>query len=138
MTTLGHGPGGQATNRRRQSVIVRHIPTNTVVKYSHFTSLQRNRTFAREKLNLLVEEKLLGANSQLGRLKLRQHERQRARQAEIARYCAEGIECNARLSQQRQYYAFLTNQVSLPSLVLCELRGALQRKELRIMNLFNE
>lgn len=44
------------------------------------------------------------------------------------------MECKARLSQQRQYCAFLTNQVSLPSLVLCEL----QRKELCIMTLFNE
>eukprot|EP00796_Vickermania_ingenoplastis_P005465 gene5465-3940_t len=60
LSTLGTGPGGQATNRRKQTVVLRHLPSQ-LVKVSRFPSLRMNRRAARELLNLRLEENWLEA-----------------------------------------------------------------------------
>lgn len=69
-STLGRGPGGQATNRRKQTVILVHVPTQLSVKVSRFPSLHLNRRAAREMMNLRLEERLAGDKSLLGKAKL--------------------------------------------------------------------
>ena len=64
---LGRGPGGQATNRRRQTCQLRHRPTGIDVRFSRFRSLYANRKAARCLLNLQLERRLFGRFSRLGR-----------------------------------------------------------------------
>lgn len=83
-STLGRGPGGQATNRRKQTVILVHVPTQLSVKVSRFPSLHLNRRAAREMMNLRLEEHLAGDKSLLGKAKLdaARHAAQALRQRE--------------------------------------------------------
>eukprot|EP00744_Colponema_vietnamica_P017898 GILI01025203.1.p1 GENE.GILI01025203.1~~GILI01025203.1.p1 ORF type:complete len:647 (-),score=113.06 GILI01025203.1:82-1881(-) len=66
-SVLGTGPGGQATNRRRQTIQMKHIPSGMSIRFSHFTSLYSNRRAARAMLNLQIEQQELGEHSTLGR-----------------------------------------------------------------------
>ncbi|RUS78073.1 hypothetical protein EGW08_014153 [Elysia chlorotica] len=50
----GSGPGGQAVNKTSNCVVLKHIPTGTVVKCHETRSLEENRKRAR----LRLEEKL--------------------------------------------------------------------------------
>lgn len=70
-STRGHGPGGQATNRRMQTCLLHHIPTGIVVRYSKFPSLLMNRKMARVMLNRQLEQRLLGPLSKAGAKQMR-------------------------------------------------------------------
>ncbi|KAJ0019182.1 hypothetical protein NQD34_006751 [Periophthalmus magnuspinnatus] len=50
----GHGPGGQATNKTSNCVILKHVPTGIVVKCHQTRSVDLNRKRARE----ILREKL--------------------------------------------------------------------------------
>lgn len=50
----GHGPGGQATNKTNNCVVLKHVPTGIVVKCHQTRSVDLNRKRARE----IMQEKL--------------------------------------------------------------------------------
>ena len=54
------GPGGQKVNKSSTCVFLRHIPTNTTVKYQKERSQALNRFFARRTLLDQIELKLKG------------------------------------------------------------------------------
>ncbi|ESO00148.1 hypothetical protein HELRODRAFT_101144 [Helobdella robusta] len=54
MHVRGGGPGGQATNKTNNNVVLRHIPTGLVVKCHQTRSLEENRKIAR----YLMQKKL--------------------------------------------------------------------------------
>ncbi|ORC90699.1 putative peptide chain release factor 1 [Trypanosoma theileri] len=137
-STLGRGPGGQATNRRMQTAIIKHIPSGIIVKFSKFPSYWLNRRAAREILNLRLEEYLLGSKSRLGRIK-RQKEKQRLYRFQSRRKMVEkGSIMVAKLSQQHEYYAVLTGTKPFPPPVLLQLGVSNTDKTLFISSLFEE
>ena len=77
----GRGPGGQATNRRRQTCLLKHIPSGIVVRQSKFPSLHLNRKLARHQLNQRIEYFFLGDLSALGRKRALMHRKSQHRQA---------------------------------------------------------
>ncbi|XP_022373156.1 probable peptide chain release factor C12orf65 homolog, mitochondrial [Enhydra lutris kenyoni] len=50
----GHGPGGQATNKTSNCVVLRHIPSGIVIKCHQTRSVDQNRKLARK----ILQEKL--------------------------------------------------------------------------------
>jgi protein subunit release factor B len=46
----GSGPGGQAVNKTSNAVVLKHIPSGTVVKCHESRSLEHNRKVARKEL----------------------------------------------------------------------------------------
>ncbi|CCW61499.1 unnamed protein product [Phytomonas sp. EM1] len=113
-TTLGSGPGGQATNRRKQTVILKHNPSGIIIRFSRFPSLWCNRRAARELLNLRLEEKLLGEESRLGQLKAMKERRSRRRQRQIDRLLAKSNAAKLQRSTQNDYLSFLKGLKPLP------------------------
>lgn len=113
-STLGRGPGGQATNRRKQTVIIKHKPSHIIVKASRFPSLRLNRRAARELLHLRLEEKLLGSKSLLGKAKAaaaqrvlrRAKEREEKKVKDAIRACKE--------ANSTDFFSFLSGHTSLP------------------------
>ncbi|KAH9579711.1 Peptide chain release factor class I/class II [Trypanosoma melophagium] len=137
-STLGRGPGGQATNRRMQTAIIKHVPSGIIVKFSKFPSYWLNRRAARELLNLRLEEHLLGPNSRAGRIK-RQKERQRLyRLQSRTKMVEKGNIMLAKMSQQHEYYAVLTGTKPFPPAVLLQLDVSNTDKTLYISSLFEE
>ncbi|XP_050174146.1 mitochondrial translation release factor in rescue [Myiozetetes cayanensis] len=51
----GDGPGGQATNKTNNCVVLKHIPSGIVVKCHQTRSLEKNRKIAREILQEKVD-----------------------------------------------------------------------------------
>uniref|UniRef100_A0A8C4UJ96 Chromosome 12 open reading frame 65 n=1 Tax=Falco tinnunculus TaxID=100819 RepID=A0A8C4UJ96_FALTI len=51
----GNGPGGQATNKTNNCVILKHIPSGIVVKCHQTRSVEQNRKIAREILQEKVD-----------------------------------------------------------------------------------
>ncbi|KPI83205.1 hypothetical protein ABL78_7773 [Leptomonas seymouri] len=113
-STLGRGPGGQATNRRMQTAIVRHLPSNIIVKFSRFPSLWLNRRAARELLNLRLEERLLGPASRLGKARAAGKRRQRRRQRTVEYLTKKGSRLQAREAHDCHWVAFLEGAMPLP------------------------
>ncbi|KAM5313129.1 mitochondrial translation release factor in rescue [Glossophaga mutica] len=50
----GHGPGGQATNKTSNCVVLKHVPSGLVVKCHQTRSVEQNRKLARK----ILQEKL--------------------------------------------------------------------------------
>lgn len=117
-TTLGRGPGGQATNRRKQTVVLVHTPTQIVVKVSRFPSLRLNKRAAREILNLRLEEQLAGDKSFLGRAKLAAARRAARNALEREERVWRKAVRAWRSSHSTNYFGFLTGDDSLPPYVL--------------------
>jgi protein subunit release factor B len=113
-STLGRGPGGQATNRRMQTAIVRHVPSDIIVKFSRFPSLWLNRRAARELLNLRLEEHLLGPASRLGKARAAKERRQRRRQRTVDYLTRKGSRLQARATHECHWAAFLEGTAPLP------------------------
>lgn len=65
----GSGPGGQAVNKTSNCVVLRHIPTNIVVKSHMHRSAVANRKEARKVLVDKLDERINGANSVQNQLK---------------------------------------------------------------------
>uniref|UniRef100_A0A8C3X2A6 Mitochondrial translation release factor in rescue n=1 Tax=Catagonus wagneri TaxID=51154 RepID=A0A8C3X2A6_9CETA len=59
----GHGPGGQATNKTSNCVVLRHIPSGIVVKCHQTRSVDQNRKLARRILQEKVDVFYNGENS---------------------------------------------------------------------------
>ena len=94
----GTGPGGGATNRRAQSVVLRHQPSGIIVRQHHWRSLYRNRLFARMILHLKLEQRLLGNRSLLAQFD--EHRNQHfLKQKRKAR---RGMSLHRALTKQRQ------------------------------------
>ncbi|KAJ1093248.1 hypothetical protein NDU88_006353 [Pleurodeles waltl] len=51
----GHGPGGQATNKTNNCVVLKHMPSGIVVKCHQTRSLEQNRKIARTILQEKVD-----------------------------------------------------------------------------------
>ncbi|TRY56287.1 hypothetical protein DNTS_002304 [Danionella cerebrum] len=66
----GSGPGGQATNKTSNCVVLKHIPSGIVVKCHATRSVEQNRKCAREILKEKLEILTKGEESEL--LKLRE------------------------------------------------------------------
>nr|CCC91180.1 unnamed protein product [Trypanosoma congolense IL3000] len=136
LSTLGQGPGGQATNRRMQTAIVKHVPTGICVKFSKFPSYWLNRKAAREALNLRLEEHLLGPKSRLGRLKCRR-EKRRLRRIKATHTMVERANIiSAMRSQQREFHAVLTFQKPVPYAALIQLGMEQTKRSFFISDLF--
>ncbi|XP_075033577.1 mitochondrial translation release factor in rescue [Mixophyes fleayi] len=61
----GHGPGGQATNKTSNCVVLKHIPSGIVVKCHQTRSLEINRTRARRILQEKIDVFYKGESSDL-------------------------------------------------------------------------
>ncbi|KAF0872077.1 mitochondrial translation release factor in rescue [Crocuta crocuta] len=59
----GHGPGGQATNKTSNCVVLKHIPSGIVVKCHQTRSVDQNRKLARKILQQKVDIFYNGENS---------------------------------------------------------------------------
>lgn len=59
----GSGPGGQATNKTNNAVVLKHKPTGLVVKCHETRSLQQNRKIARDMLLKKVDNLVNGDDS---------------------------------------------------------------------------
>ncbi|XP_010598124.1 mitochondrial translation release factor in rescue [Loxodonta africana] len=59
----GHGPGGQATNKTSNCVVLKHIPSGIVVKCHQTRSVDQNRKLARKILQEKVDVFCNGENS---------------------------------------------------------------------------
>lgn len=55
---LGSGPGGQAVNKTRNAVQLRHTVTNVVIKCHETRSVERNRQLAWRRLHEAVDQYL--------------------------------------------------------------------------------
>jgi hypothetical protein len=73
--TYGGGPGGQATNKTRNCVMLQHVPTGTIVKCHQTRSLFENRMIARKIMKRKLELIALGRDSYLGRKQARMRRR---------------------------------------------------------------
>lgn len=58
--TKGSGKGGQKKNKTSNAVILRHIPTNLIVRFEQYRERAVNRILARRALCELFSEKILG------------------------------------------------------------------------------
>ncbi|KAJ8005653.1 hypothetical protein DPEC_G00120170 [Dallia pectoralis] len=61
----GSGPGGQATNKTSNCVVLRHIPTGTVVKCHQTRSVETNRKRARQIMREKLEVTYKGEESDI-------------------------------------------------------------------------
>ncbi|XP_004636028.1 probable peptide chain release factor C12orf65 homolog, mitochondrial [Octodon degus] len=65
----GHGPGGQATNKTSNCVVLKHVPSGLVVKCHQTRSVDQNRKLARKILQEKVDVFYNGENSPVCREK---------------------------------------------------------------------
>ncbi|XP_013872835.1 mitochondrial translation release factor in rescue [Austrofundulus limnaeus] len=61
----GSGPGGQATNKTNNCVVLKHIPTGIVVKCHETRSMETNRKRAREIMRQKLDVEYKGELSEL-------------------------------------------------------------------------
>ncbi|XP_063050814.1 mitochondrial translation release factor in rescue [Engraulis encrasicolus] len=65
----GAGPGGQATNKTSNCVVLKHTPTGIVVKCHQSRSVEQNRKMAREILRVRLDVVLRGEEGEVLRKK---------------------------------------------------------------------
>lgn len=75
----GHGPGGQATNKTSNCVVLKHVPSGIVVKCHQTRSVDQNRKIARKVLQEKVDVFYNGENSPVHKEKLEAERRKRER-----------------------------------------------------------
>ncbi|CAH7243039.1 mitochondrial translation release factor in rescue [Phodopus roborovskii] len=73
----GHGPGGQATNKTSNCVVLKHVPSGIVVKCHQTRSVDQNRKIARKILQEKVDVFYNGENSPIHKEKLEAERRKR-------------------------------------------------------------
>ncbi|XP_032899782.1 probable peptide chain release factor C12orf65 homolog, mitochondrial [Amblyraja radiata] len=61
----GHGPGGQATNKTNNCVVLKHVPSGIVVKCHQTRSVDQNRKIARSILQEKLDVYYKGINSEV-------------------------------------------------------------------------
>ncbi|XP_050002556.1 mitochondrial translation release factor in rescue [Alexandromys fortis] len=75
----GHGPGGQATNKTSNCVVLKHVPSGIVVKCHQTRSVDQNRKIARKILQEKVDIFYNGENSRVHKEKLEAERKKQAR-----------------------------------------------------------
>ncbi|XP_038201209.1 probable peptide chain release factor C12orf65 homolog, mitochondrial [Arvicola amphibius] len=75
----GHGPGGQATNKTSNCVVLKHVPSGIVVKCHQTRSVDQNRKIARKILQEKVDIFYNGENSRVHKEKLEAGRKKQAR-----------------------------------------------------------
>ncbi|XP_077015779.1 mitochondrial translation release factor in rescue [Tamandua tetradactyla] len=75
----GHGPGGQATNKTSNCVVLKHIPSGIIVKCHQTRSVDQNRKLARRILQEKVDVFYNGENSLVYKEKLEAEKKKQAR-----------------------------------------------------------
>ncbi|XP_002723382.1 mitochondrial translation release factor in rescue [Oryctolagus cuniculus] len=75
----GHGPGGQATNKTSNCVVLKHVPSGIVVKCHQTRSVDQNRKLARRILQEKVDVFYHGENSLVYREKQEAERRKQER-----------------------------------------------------------
>lgn len=87
----GSGPGGQATNKTANAVVLRHVPTNIVVKCHAGRALAQNRKEARRIMQIRLDNLYNGEQSveqqmvRLGQQKMAETTRRRRKVDEMKR-----------------------------------------------------
>lgn len=87
----GSGPGGQATNKTANAVVLRHVPTNIVVKCHAGRALAQNRKEARRIMQIRLDNLYNGEQSvqqqelRLGQHKMAETDRRRRKMDEMKR-----------------------------------------------------
>lgn len=140
MSTLGRGPGGQACNRRKQTVILTHKPSGLVVKYSKFPSLWLNRRASRELMHLRLEEKLIGPRSILGLEKKKRSDSAAKAHAKDSFLMRVAKRAKAREASRIDFHGYLKGTCSLPSDMVQLLRMScptITKEEVYIHEMFN-
>ncbi|XP_076843281.1 mitochondrial translation release factor in rescue [Brachyhypopomus gauderio] len=84
----GFGPGGQATNKTSNCVVLKHIPTGLVVKCHQTRSVELNRKRAREILREKLDVIYKGEDSEILKIK----EESRVRKQEKRKKVNENLE----------------------------------------------
>ncbi|XP_008837520.1 probable peptide chain release factor C12orf65 homolog, mitochondrial [Nannospalax galili] len=75
----GHGPGGQATNKTSNCVVLKHVPSGIVVKCHQTRSMDHNRKLARKILQEKVDVFYNGENSSVNKEKREAEKKKQAR-----------------------------------------------------------
>lgn len=89
--TRGSGPGGQATNKTSNAVVLRHVPTNIVIKCHAGRALAQNRKEARRLMVIRLDNLYNGERSveaqeaRLGAQKQAETQRRRRKVDEMKR-----------------------------------------------------
>lgn len=112
--TKGRGPGGQATNRRMQTVILKHIPSGIVVRHSRWPSLWLNRRAGRELLHLRLEEQMIGKKSLLARERRKKRLQSRNQKRRCRQLAKRGAAITELRSRSPPFAAVLCDGSTLP------------------------
>ncbi|XP_028851451.1 mitochondrial translation release factor in rescue [Denticeps clupeoides] len=94
----GSGPGGQATNKTSNCVVLKHLPTGVVVKCHQTRSVEQNRKLAREILRERLDVAYRGEESEV----LQGKREAVRRKAEKRRKAAENLERKRLFKEARQ------------------------------------
>ncbi|XP_048467225.1 mitochondrial translation release factor in rescue [Rhincodon typus] len=84
----GRGPGGQATNKTSNCVVLKHVPTGIVVKCHQTRSVDQNRKIARTILQEKLDVHYKGVNSEI----VKQKQAQRWKKQEKKRKAKDNLE----------------------------------------------
>ncbi|XP_059089594.1 mitochondrial translation release factor in rescue-like [Tigriopus californicus] len=76
---LGSGPGGQAVNKTRNAVQLRHTVTQVVIKCHETRSVERNRQLAWQRLHEAVDQHLNRDQSVVQQIRRLESEQRRAK-----------------------------------------------------------
>ncbi|KAL6465774.1 hypothetical protein MHYP_G00259070 [Metynnis hypsauchen] len=79
----GSGPGGQATNKTSNCVVLKHIPTGVVVKCHKTRSAELNRKHAREIMREKLDVVYKGSDSELLKMKEESRMRKQEKRAKV-------------------------------------------------------
>uniref|UniRef100_A0A8C5LYH4 Mitochondrial translation release factor in rescue n=1 Tax=Leptobrachium leishanense TaxID=445787 RepID=A0A8C5LYH4_9ANUR len=93
----GHGPGGQATNKTSNCVVLKHIPSGIVVKCHQTRSLEINRKKARDILQEKIDVFYKGQNSDI----LKQREELERKKQEKRKKARENLERKKLLKEKQ-------------------------------------
>ncbi|XP_067910642.1 mitochondrial translation release factor in rescue [Heterodontus francisci] len=95
----GRGPGGQATNKTSNCVVLKHVPSGIVVKCHQTRSVDQNRKIARTILQEKLDVHYKGVNSEI----VKQKQEQQWKKQEKKRKAKDNLE------RKRQFKDFLKN-----------------------------
>ncbi|XP_055511460.1 mitochondrial translation release factor in rescue [Leucoraja erinacea] len=84
----GHGPGGQATNKTNNCVVLKHVPSGIVVKCHQTRSVDQNRKIARSILQEKLDVYYKGINSEV----LKERKEQQWKKQEKKRKAKDNLE----------------------------------------------
>ncbi|KFP70999.1 hypothetical protein N310_01283, partial [Acanthisitta chloris] len=94
----GDGPGGQATNKTNNCVVLKHVPTGIVVKCHQTRSVEKNRKIAREILQQKVDLFYKGEDSDV----FKQQKAEEKKKQERKRRAKENLERKKHFKEMQQ------------------------------------